>query len=275
MSFTEKMMEMSPGEILPVPADYMANEVVGMLFTVWAGGFGIAVIPWALYRWAKKNDDIPVMMIIGGFICSLLEPMLDILGHLWWPTNLPGPAFIGYDLNVPLLIPPCYVFFIAMTGYWAYLKMKQGLDVKGVFVIWLLISMTDVIMEMPGTATGAYTYYGDASFKVLGFPLAWGWLNGTSMLMTGFTLWLIEPYLKGKNRLFIIGVPIFAMGAAYGMVAWPYFMSLNWPMPWIATRLLTLLSLVLCIILVRFVAAWVATGKPDAFADAMAEAKAA
>jgi len=258
MSFLETMMQIVPGDRLPVPADYAAPEVVAFLFTIWAGGFGIAVIPWALHKLIKKKDGIPLMFIAGGLICSLLEPMLDHLGHLWWPTNLPGPAFVGYDLNVPWLIPPCYVFFIAMTGYWAYLRMKQGLDVKGVFIVWLLISSTDIIMEMPGTATQAYIYYGDASFKVLGFPLAWGWMNGTSMLAVGFLLWLVEPHLKGANRLWIIMVPITAMGAAYGIVAWPYFMSLNWDMPWIATRLLTLLSLGLSIMMVRFMAAVVA-----------------
>ncbi len=258
MSFTEKMMEMSYGNWLPVPADYFANEVVAWVFTIWAGGFGIAVIPWALYRWLKRDDAIVLLMCIGGLICSLLEPMLDSLGHLWYPTNLPGPAFVGFELNIPALIPPCYVFFIAMTGYWAYLKMKEGLSVKGVFVVWFLISMTDVIMEMPGTYTGAYTYYGDPSFKVLGFPVVWGWLNGTSMLAVGFLLYLVEPYLKGANRLWIIMVPTTAMGAAYGMVAWPYFMSLNWDMPWIATRLLAILSLLLSIMVVRFIAAVVA-----------------
>ena len=255
MSFMENLMRPVEGQWLPVPADYMANELVGNLFTFWAGGFGLAVIPWALYRLIKKKDDIPLLMIFGGFICSLLEPMLDNLGHLWWPTNLPGPSFVGFELNVPYLIPPCYVFFIAMTGYWAYLKFKQGLDVKGVFVVWALISCTDIIMEMPGTATQAYIYYGDASFKVLGFPLAWGWLNGTSMLMVGFLLWLIEPHLQGWKRIFIVPSVITAMGASYGITAWPYFMSLNWDMPWLYTRLLTLLSFAICIMTVRFVAA--------------------
>ncbi|MEK1940283.1 MAG: hypothetical protein AAAB16_07880 [Pseudomonas sp.] len=261
MSFFDKWMETVVGQALPVPADYMANELIGNLFTIWAGGFGLAVLPWALYRYFKHKDDIPGLMCIGGFICSLLEPMLDHLGHLWWPTNLPGPAFVGFDLNVPWLIPPCYVFFIAMTGYWAYLKMKEGLDVKGVFVIWLIISMSDVIMEIPGTATGAYTYYGDASFKIFGFPVAWGWMNGTSMLLVGFLLWLVNPYLAGFKRWFIVLVPITAMGAAYGMVSWPYFMSLNWDMPWIATRLLTLLSLALSLVVVGFTAALVARTK--------------
>ncbi|MBU0539768.1 MAG: hypothetical protein KKF24_02415 [Gammaproteobacteria bacterium] len=260
MSLMDKLMQPMIGGALPVPADYAANELVGNLFTVWAGGFGIAVIPWALYCFFKKGNDIPLLMIFGGLICSLIEPMLDHLGHLWYPTNLPGPAFVGYDLNVPYLIPPCYVFFISMTGYWAYTRMKAGLTVKGVFITWFLIAMTDVIMEMPGTATQAYIYYGDASFKVFGFPLAWGWLNGTSMLLVGFLLYLVEPYLRGWNRLFIIPVSVVAMGASYGMTAWPYFMSLNHDMPWIATRLLTLLSLALCLMIVRFTAAIVASG---------------
>lgn len=263
MSFIDKMMETVPGDILPVPADYMANELVGNLFTIWAGGFGLAVIPWAIYCYFKKQNDIPILLIIGGFICSLIEPMLDHMGHLWYPTNLPGPAFIGFDLHIPYLIPPCYVFFIAMTGYWAYTRMKTGLDVKGVFVTWFLISMTDVIMEMPGTATAAYIYYGDAPFKVLGFPVVWGWLNGTSMLMVGVLVYIIEPYLKGWNRLWLIPSVVTAMGAAYGIVAWPYFMALNWDMPWIATRLLALLSLGLSLMTVRFAAALVAKAPAD------------
>jgi hypothetical protein len=265
MNFFEKMMEPVEGIWLPVPADLASPELVGILFTIWAGGFGIAVIPWAIYRYYKNKDDIPLLMIGGGFICSLIEPMLDNLGHLWYPTNLPGPAFTGFDLAIPYLIPPCYVFFIAMTGYWAYTRMKAGLDVKGLFIVWFLISMTDLILEMPGTAFGAYVYYGDASFKILGFPIAWGWLNGTSMLMVGVLLYVVEPILKGRNRLFILMVPVTAMSAAYGMVAWPYFMSLNWDgLPWIATRLLTFASLLLCLMVVRFSAIFVTTksGQP-------------
>ncbi|PHR62229.1 MAG: hypothetical protein COA43_00900 [Robiginitomaculum sp.] len=259
MSFLEKLLEPVQGVMLPVPADLAAPELVALLFTVWAAAFGIAVFPWAIYRWLKKKDDIPLWMCVGGLLCSIIEPMLDHIGHLWYPTNLPGPAFTGFELNIPWLIPPCYVFFISMTGYWAYTRMKDGLDIKGLFLVWLLISMTDLILEMPGTAMGAYTYYGDASFKIFGFPIAWGWLNGTSMLAVGALLWLVEPHLRGKKRAYLALVSVSAMGASYGVTAWPYFMSLNWDgLPWISTRLLTVASLVLCLILVRFIAAAVA-----------------
>ncbi|MCY1292151.1 hypothetical protein D9M70_613640 [compost metagenome] len=51
------------------------------------------------------------------------------------------------------------------------------------------------------------------------------------------------------------------MGAAYGMVSWPYFMSLNWDMPWIATRVLTVVSLLIALVVVGFVGAMVARTK--------------
>ena len=263
------MFELVKNGIQPIPPELAAPELVGWLFTIWAGGFGIAVIPWAIYRFVKHNDDIPLWMILGGLICSLLEPFLDYVGHLWWPTNLPGPAFIGYGVHVPWLIPTCYVFFISMTGYWAYTRMKAGLTLKGMFIVWALIASTDIIMEMPGTALGAYVYYGDASFKVLGFPLAWGWLNGTSMFAVGALLFAVEPHLKGLNRIWLALVSISAMGATYGMVAWPYFMSLNWEMPWIASRLLTLFSLFLCVVLVRFLAAAIAVEEDEAARSAL------
>lgn len=257
MSFFEKMMEISPGVILPNPPDFYSSDRVATLFTWWAGGFALLVLPWVFYKLIKEKNSIPLFMWIGGLICSLLEPMLDHLGHLWWSVNLPGHVYHGYDLHIPLLIPPCYVFFISMTGYWAYTKMKQGLDVKGVFTVWFLIAMTDFIMETPGTSSGAYKYYGDmVPFQVFGFPMAWAWLNGTSMLMSGFLLWLVAPYLQsGWRRLLVVFVTVAAMGGAYGIVAWPYFIALNWPMPNWAAWLWTAFSLGLSLIVVRFIAA--------------------
>jgi len=262
MDFIERMLQMSAGERLPLPADYQAPELAALLFTIWAGGMGLAVLPWTLRKWLREQDPVPLLFIPGGLIASLLEPMLDLLGHLWWPANLPGPVFFGYGLPIPYLVPPCYMAVIAMTGYWAYLRMKRGLDLKGVFSLWLLLCLMDIVVEIPGTASGAYTYYGDASFKIFGFPLVWAALNGTTILGVGFLLWLVEPHLKGSRRLWLMLVPVMAMSAVYGMLAWPYFMSLNWPMPWIATRLLSLLSIGLAVVVVRFMAAVVATRAP-------------
>ncbi|MDI3258176.1 MAG: hypothetical protein QJR02_00400 [Sinobacteraceae bacterium] len=253
MELFQKMGQPETWLFQATPADYTCSETVATWFTIWAGGFAFLVLPWVFKRLLKDQDTIPLLMWIGGLVCSLLEPMLDHLGHLWWSHNLPGPAFAGYGLKIPYLIPPCYVFFIAMTGYWAYHKMKQGLDVAGAFKVWFMIAMTDVIMEIPGTSTHAYTYYGNAPFTVLGFPLAWGWMNGVSMFTVGYLLYLLAPRLRGWSKTFVLLVPISGMGAAYGITAWPYFLAINWPLPTWAAYLATLASLGITLLTVRLI----------------------
>ncbi|MDD5176739.1 MAG: hypothetical protein PHQ05_09990 [Sterolibacterium sp.] len=253
------MMAITQHAILPMPATYSAPELYGVLWAWYAGGVALLVLPWVFKRLFKDKDTAPLMMYIGGLICSLQEALLDTLGHLWWPANLPGPVYTAFDMPVPLLIPGCYVFFVAMTGYWAYTKMKQGIGVAGVFKVWSILALSDAIMEIPGTANGVYQYYGEVPFKILGFPLAWAWQNGTAMLMVGFLLWLVAPYLQqGWRRLLVILVTPVAFGASYGILGWPYFNALNWPMPFWAAHVWTFGGFVLSLIVVRFIAAVVA-----------------
>jgi len=239
---------------LPVPSDYRANHTAAVLFTIWAGGFAVLALPYCIYRLRRHGDVVALYAWLGGFILSLGEPMLDYLGHLWWPTNLPGPAFKGYGLNVPLLIPPCYAFFVSMTGYFAYRQFQRGLSVKGVFYVWLGILSTDFALEFPGVLTHVYKYYGQQPFYLGNFPLHWAWLNGTGFLVVGFLLWAAAPRLKGAQKALILLVPLFAFLGSYGMTAMPAFASLNWHMSRPVQHLVDLASLGLALIVVRVVA---------------------
>jgi hypothetical protein len=239
---------------LPVPSDYRANHTAAVLFTIWAGGFALLALPYCIHRLRKYQDVVPLFAWLGGFILSLGEPMLDYLGHLWWPTNLPGPAFKGYGLNVPLLIPPCYAFFVSMTGYFAYRQFQRGLTVKGVFYVWLAILSTDFALEFPGVLTDVYKYYGKQPFYIGNFPLHWAWLNGTGFLVVGFLLWALVPRLQGAQTALILLVPLFAFLGSYGMTAMPAFASLNWHMSPVVQHIVDLSSLGLSLIVVRAIA---------------------
>jgi hypothetical protein len=252
---------------VPVPDSYQAENVSKWLFTLWAGGFAFLVLPYVLYRLRKFGDTVPLFVWIGGFICSIGEPMLDHLGHLWWPTNLPGPAFRGYDLSVPLLIPPCYVAFVAMTGYFAYRMFLRGVTFRQVFLVWLAISSTDLALEFPGVLTNVYRYYGQEPFYVGNFPLHWAWLNGTGMLAVGFLLHLLVPRLSGARRLLVLLVPVSAFLGSYGITAWPAFLSLNSYMPPVAQHLVDAFSLVLCLLVVWGVAELVQKRVPAAVVE--------
>ena len=242
---------------LPVPSDYEAGDTSMWLFTIWAGGFALLVLPYCIYR-LRKGDSIALLAWAGGFITSLGEPMLDHLGHLWWPTNLPGPVFSGFDLEIPLLIPPCYIFFTSMTGYFAYRMFRRGITVRGVFLVWLAIAATDLALELPGTAADVYRYYGEQPYPIFDFPMHWAWINGTGMLAIGFMLWLVGSRLRGGWRAVTLLLPVTGFLGAYGIVAWPSFAAINWEMSNGLMHVVDLGSLVLCLLLVRGIAAMVA-----------------
>jgi hypothetical protein len=246
---------------LPVPEDYHAGSTSKWLFTIWAGIFALLTLPYCIYR-LTKGDQIAIYAWVGGFITSLGEPMLDHLGHLWWPTNLPGPAFSGYDLQIPFLIPPCYVFFTSMTGYFAYRMFRKGITVRQVFYVWLAIAATDLALEIPGTAAKAYKYYGVEPFAIFHFPMHWAWINGTGMLAIGFMLYFVGTRLHGGWKPLTVLLPVVGFLGAYGIVGWPAFLAINWEMSKFAMHVVDLGSLALCLLLVRGIAAMVATDQP-------------
>ena len=245
-----------------IPSDYYTSSAVAWFFTAWAGALAVLIFPWTIYRLVKKKDSVPILVWFGGIICSLIEPMLDELGHVWWALNLPVHVFRGFDMTIPILVVLAYIFFVAFSGYWAYCKIRKGLTVKGVFYVWLALIATDVVLEYPGLILGAYTYYGDQPFRLFNFPLWWTWVNATGWLLIGLLLWLVVPHLRGWANLIILLVPVTGFGTGYGVVAWPNFMALNWEMPVIVAWMLSTFSLGIALLVVRGIAAMVATDSP-------------
>jgi hypothetical protein len=240
--------------ILPVPPHYLAGSTSKWTFTVWAGFLALLVLPYVFKRMVKDNDRVPLYLWIGGFICSLAEPMLDTLGHLWWPQNLPGPAFKAFHLNVPALIPPCYTATICVPAYIFYRLFLKGAGRRQTYMFWAIGLLIDGLLELPGTAAHVYTYYGNQPFSVAHFPLHWAFMNATGYLTVGFAIFVCVPYLKGAREPLIILIPPMAFLASYGMVSWPAFLSINADMSRLAQAIVDLGTPLLCLVLVSVMA---------------------
>ena len=249
-----------------VPDDYKAGSTSKWLFTIWAGGFALLVLPYCIYRISRHGDAVPLFVWLGSLPLTLGEPMLDHLGHLWWADNLPLTTVHGYGLSVPLLNAFAYVFFIGMSGYFGYRMFLRGMTASQVWLLWLGFCALDFVLEVPGTAASVYDYYGRQPLEVWGFPLHWAWLNGTGMLAVGFLLYLMAPRLRGIQQALIMLIPFYGFLGAYGMVAWPAFLSLNYEMSSAAQVLVSLGSLALALPVVWQIAEYVGRSSPVAAA---------
>ena len=200
---------------------------------IWALIFCAVVIfavPWAVRAAVRSRNYVPLIVMTSGLICSLLEPMLDLLGHLHWARNL-LPAFTNFGITVPALIPLCYVAFLGLEAYFCYFVIRNGAHAHHFVMMLGMGIVTDAVMETIGINLGIYTYYGVQPFSFLNFPYWWGFINGGSFVTIGAILAFAVPRLRGAQKLWLLLVAPFGMMVAYFGVGWVHILVHNSTMP--------------------------------------------
>lgn len=56
-----------------------------------------------IYHLVKKRSPMPLYFIIGGYICSLLEPIVDVNGMCYFPLEGQIVGTYDYGCGIPLL----------------------------------------------------------------------------------------------------------------------------------------------------------------------------
>ncbi|OHV06930.1 hypothetical protein [Mycobacterium talmoniae] len=231
-----------PPNIVPSPGDFTASTASQIIFFFVAGAaVVIFALPWAIRAAMRSKNYVPLLVIASGLICSLLEPMLDMLGHLHWAKNL-VPAFTNFGITVPALIPLCYVAFLGLEAYFCYFVIRNGAHVQHFLMLLGLGILTDAVMETIGINLGIYTYYGVQPYDFLNFPYWWGFINGGSFVTIGAMLAFAVPRLKGANKLWLLLVAPTGMMINYFGVGWVHLLAHNSTLPtaarWVATTIM-------------------------------------
>lgn len=246
-----------PPNIQPAPGLFHASLTAEIIFFLVAGAaVVIFALPWAIKAAVKSRNYLPLIVMASGLLCSLLEPMLDLLGHLHWAENL-LPAFTNFGITVPALIPLCYVAFLGLEAYFCYFVIRNGAHARHFVMLLGMGIATDALMETIGINLGTYLYYGVQPFTLFNFPYWWGFINGGSFVTIGAILAFAVPRLKGKQQLLLLLVAPFGMMVAYFGVGSVHILAHNSTMPtalrWVATAIMMAMMVGWMFILARLV----------------------
>jgi hypothetical protein len=246
-----------PPNMLPAPGLFHASLTAEIIFIFVAGAaVVIFALPWAIRAAVRSKNYIPLIVMASGLLCSLLEPMLDLLGHLHWAGNL-VPAFTNFGITVPALIPLCYVAFLGLEAYFCYFVIRNGAHVQTFVMLLGMGILTDAVMETIGINLGVYFYYGVQPFSFLNFPYWWGFINGGSFVTVGAILAFAVPRLKGAQKLLLLLAAPFGMMVAYFGVGSVHILAHNSSMPvalrWVATAVMMAMMVGWMVILHRLV----------------------
>lgn len=195
--------------------------------------FGIAAaaaVVAAVALAVRHRDPLPVAACVGALICTLNEPIFDILGKIVYADEL-ATAFSAFDRDIPWALVIGYVPWVGLLPYLISRAMAAGwsrarlhwIAVAAVSSVWLV--------EAVNLWLSAWEYYGEPPLKYFGGVAAMAGMP----LVGGLLLYVFAEPLRGWARV-LAGVvtPTVALPMVFAATGWPLYVALYSDLPKIA-----------------------------------------
>ncbi len=209
-----------------------APDGLGIAFTLL---FAAQILPagvFCLLRARARRDLVPAFALVGGALSALAEPLLDTLGYIWWPTNIPLTLYTAFGIEIPSYTAMGYCLFLGFGSYLVYERVRAGAGPATVWAIAAAFLCADLLYEIPFLNLGLYDYYGPQPLSVAGFPLFWPFLNASVVVVGGGLMIALcaDDRPQAQRALGAVLAPVLAIGALLA-AGWPVFLALHATLP--------------------------------------------
>jgi hypothetical protein len=202
-----------------------AQTIITVVLAVVVVAFVVA----ALVDWRRSGSPAFLLMLVGGYVCSFNEAMVDVLGHCFFPVD--GViAYTAFGRPVPAWVVLAYIVFFGGLSYLMALAFKRGASHRTMWLAIAVFGVLNVLLEIPMLRAGLYVYYGNQPFAVGGFPLSWLVINSLGSLFGAVMIVRLSWFFTGPRQLLLVFVP-FATYMASWVLAMPHFAITNTDMP--------------------------------------------
>ena len=188
----------------------------------------LAFCAWRI--WQKERSPIAALCMVGGAIAMLMEPIVDVLGQVWFPRHGQWVLFETWGRPIPWFIV-VYVWYVGGQALISFRRLEHGAVARDIWKLYGLFFVANVICETPGLYMNLYTYYGHQPLNFFRLPLWWPAVNAAMPILAGTLIFLLKPYMTGWRVLGVVAIIPAADGAANAAAAWPTWNVLNTRLP--------------------------------------------
>jgi hypothetical protein len=212
---------------LPTPPVDMvmpaANTAIAIICYVLLACFAC----WAAYEGRRTRSAIPLLVLVGGALTALNEPLLDHVGAIWYPQFGPAPVFRAFNVSLPVWAVAAYGLYVGGLSNIVYKWMSKGMSRTQLWSAYFSIWVFNLGLELPGLNLGIYRYYGDPALNFFGFPLCWAMTNVTIPILVSSVLIGYRGLFVGARALLLLPLVPMIGAAAESAAGWPSWLSLN------------------------------------------------
>lgn len=214
---------------LPIPSvNAVAPTTVSHGATAFFGVVACLAFLYGLKHWRDTGRPVLLLILVGGGMCTLAEPLVDLMGACWHPNIGQPVAFEFMGRYMPWWIVAVYFAYWGAQGGLLYWLMQRGMTMKTMRWLILIPIVGDILIEELALPSGLYIYDGQQPLILLNsLPFWWVPCNSIGLLLAIALVSVCAPHLKGLKLLLI--PLLLPMGQLMGYVAvgLPSFVVIN------------------------------------------------
>ena len=200
-----------------------ANTVIAAICYALLAAFAV----WTLLEARRTKSPVSVLILLGGIVTILQEPLLAHVGSFWYPAIGSEAVLRVFNVSIPPWAVAAYGLYVGGLTVLVHRKMSGGMTAKQLWTAYFLIWAFNCGLELPGLNLNIYRYYGEPPFNILGFPLTWAMTNVAIPMFASAVLIAYKDFLTGARALLIVPLmPMMGM-AAEGATGFPTWLAMN------------------------------------------------
>jgi hypothetical protein len=211
---------------LPDPP-VLVSDVNPAVMLVFFGATAIAALGLACYWAFTRRDALPIVTCVSAAICSLNEPIFDILGKITYSENNPI-AFTAFGRAIPWFLVVGYIAWVGLFPYVIAGWMAAGWSKRRLYLVSVLGMLSVVGTEVVNRFVHGWKYYGEPPLQFFGGVAA----MASVPLVAGFLLYALALPAKGFRRLIAgLFIPLLSMPMMFASTGVPLYIALYGDFP--------------------------------------------
>lgn len=236
------------------PADMVMPRAAQLAFTVLLAIPLAVAILLAIRSWRRDRSPLPFLLLGGGLMAMLVEPIIDHLTLIWYPVEGQWTVFEALDIRIPLFVAMVYPWFVGGQAWLVWTLLSRRPTARHVWSLYGAICVVNLVIEAPGVVFNTYRYYGEQPFDFWGSPMIYYPINAAMPVVIGAIVYKLWPYLRGWRRLGILAIVPMIDLMTNAATLWPLWLTLSSGGPAAVVWLTGVLSVALALVFIWVVA---------------------
>ena len=209
-----------PDPVMPNPP---GMELVFTLACAAVVAIGLAVM---LVHWRRSGSPIGVLVLLGGTLSCIQEPMVDTLGNMYIPPSH-FTLFTTYGREMPWFAPFGYGLYFGIPMF-LYIRAAQRGAPRAYFQKLFAGSFVlELVFELIAVNGNFYAYYGEQPFRFFNLPIHWMTLNMAAAWVAAAAVYRALPHLAGWRLAAVPLITVCTVTCSYYAQGWPIFSALH------------------------------------------------